>query len=432
MRRFGSARRVAVAALLAGAGVVAGTGMSAQGRQAGDTAVRPFTIEVPDATLKDLQDRLARARFPDQLVGAGWTYGMSLEYLQQLVKYWREQYDWRDQERRLNTMPQFKTNIDGLDIHFVHRRSPEPNAFPIVMLHGWPGTFFEFHKMVEPLADPGRHLGDPKDAFHVVVVSLPGYGFSERPSRMGHSRERTGKIFAELMKRLGYTRYGVQAGDVGYSVAAFMALNDAEHIAGLQLNRCSGAPPDPKNPDAGLSPQELTLQAQIRTRREREPRSTRPGGDGGGYMQIQGTKPQTLGYALNDSPVGLAAWILEKYREWCDCEGDPESVFTKDELLTTVMIYWVTETATSAARYYYEGQHIPEPPYAPLPGFITVPTGCAVFPGEGLTPRSWAATRFNVQRFTIMPKGGHFAALEQPVLLTNEVRAFFRELRTAR
>ena len=252
---------------------------------------------------------------------------MNLEYLQQLVAYWRDKYDWRAQERRLNAMPQFKTTIDGLDIHFVHRKSSEPNAFPIVMIHGWPGTFFEFHKMVEPLADPRRHGGDPKDAFNVVVVSLPGYGFSERPSNMGHSRERTAKIFIELMKRLGYRRYGVQAGDVGYAVAVLMALNDPNDMAGLQLNRCSGEPPDPTNRDAGLTAEEIRLRD--------EPRF---GPDERAYSQIQGTKPQTLGYALNDSPVGLAAWIVEKYRKWCDCDGDPEKIFTKDELLTTVMI----------------------------------------------------------------------------------------------
>ena len=410
-----------VVALLVGIGqVVARTAASPpRNAQNGDTSIRPFTIKIPDAVLKDLKERLARARFPDQLVGAGWTYGTDLEYLQQLVRYWRDKYDWREQERKLNKLPQFKTNIDGLNIHFVHRRSPEPNAFPILMIHGWPGTFFEFSKMVEPLADPRNHGGKPEDAFHVVVVSLPGYGFSERPNRMGHSRQRTGQIFIELMKRLGYTRYGVQAGDVGYAVATLMALADPGNMAGLHLNRCSGAPPDPKNPNAGLTAEEIRLKDQPRF-----------GPDERGYQVIQGTKPQTLGYALNDSPVGLAAWIVEKYRRWCDCNGDPENIFTKDELLTTVMIYWVTETATSAARYYYEGQHIPEPPYAPLPGFVKVPTGCTVFPGEvGFTPRSWAATWFNVKRFTMMPKGGHFAALEQPVLLTNELREFFREVR---
>jgi len=425
--------RVSLVALLAAAtGLVAMRAAgAAQTGPSNSGAIRPFSIAVPDAVLKDLQERLARTRFPDQLEGARWTYGMNLEYLQQLVQYWRERYNWRAQEKQLNTLPQFKTRIDGLDIHFVHRKSPEPNALPIIMLHGWPGTFFEFHKMVEPLADPRRHGGEPGQAFDVVVPSLPGYGFSERPGGMGHSRQRTARIFAELMQRLGYSRYGIQAGDVGASVAAFMALGDTQHIAGLHLNRCSGDLVGRASPLTGATAEELAFQEQINARRAWEPRSKRPGGDEAGYREIQGTKPQTLGYSLNDSPVGLAAWILEKYRDWCDCDGNPETIFTKDELLTTVMIYWVTETATSAARYYYEGQHLPEAPYAPLPGFITVPTGCTTFPGDlgDLTPRAVAARRYNVQRFTLMPKGGHFAALEQPVLLTNEVRAFFRQLR---
>ena len=304
-------------------------------------------------------------------------------------------------------------------MHFIHRKSPEPNAIPIIMLHGWPGTFFEFSKVVEPLADPRSHGGDPKDAFDVVVVSLPGFGFSERPSNMGFSRERAAKMLIELMNRLGYRRYAVQAGDVGYAVAALMGLNDPNNILGMQLNLCGGTPPDPKNPNAGLTAEEIRLRS--------EPRF---GPDEGGYGRIQGTKPQTLGYALNDSPVGQAAWIVEKYRKWCDCHGDPESVFTKDELLTTVMIYWWTQTATSSARYYYEGQHIPEPPYAPIREKTKVPTGCSAFPGEiGFTPRSWAERNFNVQRFTIFDKGGHFPALEQPELFTKEIRAFFKTLR---
>lgn len=410
-----------VAALLCGVGQQFATaaGQGTRSQRADDTSVRPFTIKIPDAVLKDVRERLIDTRWPDQLVGADWTYGTNLEYLKQLVTYWRDRYNWREQERRLNKLPQFKTRIDGLDIHFVHKKSPEPNAFPIVMLHGWPGTFFEFSKVVEPLADPRGHGGDPKDAFDVVVVSLPGFGFSERPSHQGHSRERTAKIFIELMNRLGYKKYGVQAGDVGYAVATLMGLNDSKNIVGMQLNRCGGEAPDPKNPNAGLTAEEIRLRDESRF-----------GPDEMGYSNIQSTKPQTLGYVLNDSPVGQAAWIVEKYRKWCDCKGDPENGFTKDELLTTVMIYWVTQTATSSARYYYEGQHIPEPPYAPLRERITVPTGCSAFPGEtGFTPRSWANRHFNVQRFTMFDRGGHFPALEQPELFTGEVRAFFRGLR---
>lgn len=394
---------------------------SAAGQDAGETEIRPFTIDVPDDVLADLQTRLSRARFPDELEGAGWTYGTDLGYLKELIAYWRDEFNWREQEQRLNALPQFKTRIDGLDVHFVHRRSAEADALPLVLLHGWPGTFFEFSKMVEPLADPVSHGGSAEDAFDVVVVSLPGYGFGERPHRRGHSRVRTAQMFIELMTRLGYDRYGVQAGDVGASVAVAMSMADQARVAGLHLNSCSGLPPDPENPEAGLS------DAEIERRRER---SAYFSDEERGYQRIQGTRPQTLGYGLNDSPVGLAAWIVEKYRTWCDCDGDPEAVFTKDELLTTVMIYWVTETATSAARYYYEGMHLPEPPYVPVEGRVEVPTGCTVFPGElGYTPRSWAETRFNVQRFTFMPRGGHFAALEQPELLTDELRAFFRDVR---
>ena len=415
----------ALAVAVVGALGYGGWGLLQSSSEAGQASsvvdVRPFTIEVSDDVLADLQVRLSRARFPDELEGAGWTYGTDLGYLKELVSYWRDEFDWRAQERHLNDVPHFKTNIDGLDLHFVHRRSPEPHALPLVLIHGWPGTFFEFSKMVEPLANPVAYGGSAEDAFDVVVVSLPGYGFSERPSRPGHSRARTARMFMDLMTRLGYDRYGVQAGDVGASVAVQMSLADKARVAGLHLNSCSGLPPDPDNPNAGLRSEEIE---------RRSARSAYFSDEERGYQRIQGTRPQTLGYGLNDSPVGLAAWIVEKYRTWCDCGGDPETTFTKDELLTTVMIYWVTQTATSAARYYYEGMHIPEPPYVPVEGRVEVPTGCTVFPGElGFTPRSWAETRFNVQRFTFMPRGGHFAALEQPELLTDEVRAFFRDVR---
>ena len=421
-----SGRRVAAAALvavaLAGVGTYAEAG-SKQGQRGaaavGDAAIRPFTIAVPDEALKDLKKRLARTRYPDELVGSGWKYGMNLQYLQDLVAYWQTKYDWREQERRLNRFPHFKTNIDGLDVHFIHKKSVESNAFPIVMLHGWPGVFYEFSKVIEPLTDPRRFGGDPKDAFDVVVVSLPGFGFSDHTSEMGFSRVRIAKMFIELMRRLGYSRYGVQAGDVGYAIASYMGLNDSQHIAGMQLNRCSGTPPDPKNRDAGLTAEEIRLRDEERF-----------GADETGYSQIQGTKPQTIGYALNDSPVGQAAWVIEKYHKWCDCHGDPENRYSKDDLLTIAMIFWLTETATSSARYYYEVRHLREHPQVPLPAKVTVPTGCSAFPGEvGFTPRSWAEQYFNVTRFTFFHRGGHFPALQAPELLTNEVRAFFRTVR---
>ena len=384
---------------------------------AASSAVVPFTIHVEEAVLADLKERLSRTRFPDELEGSGWTYGTNIDYLKQLVAYWRDQFDWREQERRLNRFEHFKTNIDGLDIHFIHRRSKQPNALPLVMTHGWPSTFIEFVKVIEPLADPVGHGGRPEDAFDVVVTSVPGYGFSGKPRQAGYGRERTGAIFAKLMARLGYTRYGVQGGDIGAGIGTSMALNDAAHVAGLHLNSCSGEPPDASNPNAGLSATEVAKM------RERDAFWTE---EERGYSHIQGTRPQTIGYALDDSPVALAAWIVEKYRLWCDCDGDPEKRFTKEELLTNITIYWVTQTATSAARFYYETRHNPVAPRR-----VEVPTGCASFPKDlRFTPRPWLEKRYNLARFTVMPRGGHFAALEQPELFVDDVRATFRNVRT--
>jgi epoxide hydrolase len=391
------------------------------------TAIVPFTIHVPDAVLVDLKERLARARLPEELDGSGWTYGTNLAYLKQLIAYWRSGFDWRAQERHLNQFEQFKTNIDGIAIHFIHRRSKEPSAFPLILTHGWPGSFAEFPKVIGPLTDPVRHGGRREDAFDVVVPSIPGYGFSDKPRQAGYGTERTAALFVKLMARLGYLRYGAQGGDLGSGISTQMALIDASHVAGLHLNLCSGAPPDPSNPSAGVPAEELDKM------REREAYWTE---EEKGYGHIQGTKPQTIGYALNDSPVGLAAWIVEKFRTWCDCDGNPETRFTKDELLTNITIYWVTQTPTSAARIYYEGRHAFGVYRDPYTGSSTrrveVPTACAAFPKEiRFTPRRWLETQYNLTRFSIMPRGGHFAALEQPELLVDDVRAFFRDLRSA-
>ena len=419
MRRAVAALSVALALVL-GASVIPGPAPSrAAGSQtAPGDGIEPFTIDVPEDVLTDLRERLARARMPDEPEGVGWQLGMNQAYLRQLVDYWRDEFDWRAQERRLNRLEQFKTTIDGLDIHFVHRRSAEPDAFPLILTHGWPGTFAEFDKVIEPLTDPVAHGGRAEDAFHVVAPSIPGYGFSDRPRQLGYGRDRTGAIFAELMARLGYERYGTQGGDLGAGISRWLAANDAEHVAGLHLNLCTAGPPDPDNPTAGVPPEEIALmeeRAAFWTDEER------------GYSHMHGTKPQTLGYSLNDSPVGLAAWIVEKYRSWCDCDGNPETRFSKDELLTTLTIYWVTQTATSAARYYYEGRHGAN---SPDPARIEVPTACAAFPGEfRFTPRRWLEARYNLVRFTMMPSGGHFAASEAPELLVDDLRAFFRDLR---
>ena len=381
-------------------------------------AVRPFTIAVPDDVLDDLRMRLARTRLPDQIPGTDWDYGTNRAYLEELLSYWQDDFDWREQERSLNRFDHFKTSIDGLDIHFIHQRSPNPDAIPLIITHGWPGSFVEFREIIGPLTDPSAHGGDPLDAFHLVVPSLPGYGFSGKPADPGINPGRIADTLATLMERLGYTQYGAQGGDWGSIISRQLAAKYPERLIGLHLNFVTaGPPPGVEDPEAGVPADEL---ARVRERQaffagER------------GYSQIQGTKPQTLGYGLNDSPAGLAAWIVEKFRTWCDCSGDPETVFTKDELLTNITVYWVTQTITSSTRLYYEASHTP--PSDPV-GYIEVPMAGAIFPAEViLTPRRWAEASYNVVRWTEMPRGGHFAAMEQPELLAEDIQAFFRELR---
>jgi epoxide hydrolase len=416
---------VAVAlAFAVAAGVVQGfhperssTGEQAAAPQAARSdAVTPFKINVPDSVLRDLKERLARTRFPDALGGVDWEYGTDPAYLTSLVEYWRTSYDWRAAERRLNQFAQYTTTIDGLTIHFIHQRSKEPNALPLAITHGWPGSVYEFNKVIGPLTDPVKYGGRAEDAFHVVAISLPGFGFSEKPRERGWNPEKIAGVIAKLMARLGYQKYGAQGGDWGGIISRLVALNDAPHLAGLHLNFCTaGAPPGVANPNEGVPENELKRMQERNAYMENER----------AYQNIQGTKPQTLGYGLNDSPAGLAAWIVEKFLAWCDCNGNIESRFTKDDLLTNVMIYWVTGTATSSARIYYENRVA-----TPVQGRVTVPTACALFPKEISTPpRRWVEARYNLVRWTEMPRGGHFAALEQPELLVDDVRAFFRGLR---
>ena len=375
-------------------------------------AIVPFTIKVPEAVLQDLKARLRNTRLPQEIPGTAWDYGTDLAYLRSLVAYWRDNFDWRAQERKLNALPQFKTIIDGLEIHFVHIKSKEPGAFPLALTHGWPGSFFEFTKIVGPLTDPVKFGGRAADAFDVVAISLPGFGFSGKPQERGYSPERMASIIAKLMARLGYARYGVQGGDWGGIISRLVALNDATHVAGLHLNF---AIVGPGGNSTAVSPAEL---------QRFEARNTSMANERA-YQQIQGTKPQTLGFALEDSPAGLAAWIVEKFRAWCDCDGNVENRFTKDDLLTNITLYWVTQTATSSARIYYENRVAP-----PNAGRVTVPTAYALFPKEIIVPpREWVAARFNLVRWTEMPRGGHFAALEQPDLLVNDIREFFRDIR---
>ena len=404
-----------VAAVILACGLVAA--LAVTGGAQSDTAVRPFTISVPDAVLADLKARLTNARIPEALKGDGWDLGTDTKYLRELVAYWRDRFDWRAAERRLNQMEQFTTTIDGLTVHFVHRRSKHPNAFPLLVTHGWPGSIAEFTKIVGPLADPPAHGGDASDAFHLVMPSIPGFGFSDKPREAGWDPAHIAKLEAALMARLGYVRYGVQGGDWGSIISTQVALAEPARVAGIHINMCLAGPPPGGDPNAGLSPAELE---RLKARQAFQAEET-------GYQQIQGTKPQTIGIALNDSPVGLAAWIVEKFRTWCDCSGEPETVFTKDELLTNITLYWVTQTAASSARIYYEQRH----PLSPAnPGRIETPTACADFPKEIIwSPRRWLEPRFNITRWTAMPRGGHFAAMEQPQLLVDDIRAFFRGLR---
>jgi pimeloyl-ACP methyl ester carboxylesterase len=305
-----------------------------------------------------------------------------------------------------------------VDVHFVHARSPNPNAMPLLLTHGWPGSFVEFVDLVGPLTDPAAHGGDASDAFHVVIPSLPGFGFSGKPTDPGWNPEKMADVLAALMARLGYERYGVQGGDWGAIIGRSLAGNYPEHVIGLHSNFMTGGPPPGvADPNEGVPEAELALRAE----------RTEAFAEGSAYQDIQGTKPQTLGYGLNDSPAGLAAWIVEKFHGWTDNDGNPESAIPRDRILTNVTLYWVTESIASSTRIYYESRHTP----ATRPvRYVEVPTGVAVFPKEiYFTPRRWAEARYNVVRWTMMPRGGHFAALEEPDLLLDDVRAFFRDLR---
>jgi pimeloyl-ACP methyl ester carboxylesterase len=326
------------------------------------------------------------------------------------VNYWQTDYDWRRVETRLNALPQFITKIDGLDIHFIHVRSKHENALPLIVTHGWPGSVIEQLNIIGPLTDPTAHGANASDAFHLVIPSMPGYGFSEKPSAPGWSIERIARAWAALMPALGYERYGAQGGDWGAQVTTFIGALDPDHCAGIHLNMPLAVPP--KQPLDLTEEEQADLVALAEFRKE-----------GAAYSLEQGTKPQTLGVGLNDSPAGLLAWIVEKFQAWSDCDGDPENAFTKDQLLTNVMLYWVTGTITSSTRLYWERQHSGERGQPD----VSVPTGVARYPKEILKfPRSWVERHYNVTRWEVMPRGGHFAAMEQPDLFAADVRAFFQ------
>ena len=381
--------------------------------------VRPFTIAVEDSVLEDLQQRLADTRWPDEIPNTGWDYGSNLAYLQELVEHWRTKFDWRAQEAKLNAFSHFKSEVDGLDIHFIHEKGKGPNPIPLVITHGWPSCFFEMTKIIPLLADPASHGGDAADSFDVVAPSLPGFGFSDHAQDRGMEVQRVAGMWNKLMtENLGYPKFAAQGGDIGSGVTARLGYAHADTLYGIHLTSITRPTPYLGPGSRPVTDAEQALIAQ----------RDKWFADEGGYNHIQGTKPQTLAYGLNDSPVGLAAWIVEKYRTWSDCGGDVEKSYTKDELLTIVTIYWVTQTISSSTRMYFENQKnlwaMEKDQKVPAPA------GMAMFPQEiSKPPREWGERSYDVRRWTEMQSGGHFAALEEPQLLAEEVRAFFRDFR---
>jgi len=383
------------------------------------SGARPFHIDVPEEVIDDLHDRVARTRWPDALVGTGWDLGTDLGYLRQLIGYWHDEFDWRAAEARLNELAQVRVEVEGVGIHAVNQRSSVDDAMPLLVLHGWPDSFFRFHKLIPLLSAPEAHGANATDAFHVVAPSLPGYGFSDRPSEPGMTPVRIAHLLVRLMtEELGYERFAVHGGDLGSGISEQLGLRWPDALIGIHLTDV------PYWHLFSASSEDLSdAERQYLEAGQRWAQSE------GAYAALQGTKPQSLEYALNDSPAGLAGWIIEKLRSWSDCGGDIESRFTKDELLTNLTIYWVTETVGSAARLYYETQHADFS--SDGPSRVEVPTNVAIFPKDLVpAPRAFAERYFNIQRWTEMPRGGHFAALEEPELLAEDIRASFGPMRS--
>jgi microsomal epoxide hydrolase len=381
-------------------------------------AGQPFSLRVPDNAITDLRERLARTRFPDQAPGDPWAYGTSVDYLRGLIEYWCTNFDWRAQEARLNAFPQFKAPLHDIDVHFLHVPGKGPNPCPLLLMHGWPGSVFEFMDIIPRLTDPARFGGDPADAFTVVAPSLPGYGMSFRPGQKRFGIEEIADCLADLItETLGYRRFAAQGGDWGGITASRMGYAHADKLIGIHVNLL--AVRRDTNMVSNPTPEERTYLGELAQWLKEET----------GYQWIQGTRPQTLSFALTDSPAGLAAWIVEKFRVWSDCNGDVESAFTRDQLLANISLYWFTGAIGSSFFPYYFRMHRPWP--IPEGGRIEVPTGYAAFPREILrAPRSLAERTYtNLQRWTVMSRGGHFAAMEEPDALADDVRAFFRPLR---
>lgn len=380
--------------------------------------LRPFQLSVPDPVLDDLRQRLLRTRFPDEPPLSPWSTGTSVGYLKQLLDYWREGFDWHAQEARLNAIRQFTVPLAGINLHFIYEEGKGPNPMPILLSHGWPGSVIEFYKVLPMLTDPARFGGDPTDAFTVVAPSLPGYVFSFKPGQKRFTIEDIAEVFATLMSDvLGYPRFGAQGGDWGAFITSRIGFAFPEHLIGIHLNLLA-VRRDPKMMANPTTEEKVFLEQLNHFLKEET-----------GYQWIQGTKPTTLSFALTDSPAGLAAWLVEKFRTWTDCDGDPEAALTRDEMLTNITLYWVTGAIGSSFWPYYARMHGPWP--IPQGSTVDVPMGYAEFPKEILRPPRSVAERMytDIRRWTVMSKGGHFAALEQPAALVEEIRAFFRPFR---
>jgi pimeloyl-ACP methyl ester carboxylesterase len=384
-----------------------------QSRKGLEHEVSPFQVATPELELADLRERLRRTRWPERETVEDWSQGIPLGFVQELCGYWAEEYDWRATEARLNGLGQFRTEIDGLGIHFMHVRSPHPEALPLIISHGWPGSIVEFLKAIGPLTDPPAYGGDAADAFQVVCPSNPGFGFSDKPDRTGWGVERIADAWAALMARLGYSRYGAQGGDFGAAITDLIGQRDPEHVVGIHLNLVTATPDESMMSE--LSEQEQAMLASVAEHRR----------TGMGYSIQQSTRPQTLGYGLVDSPAEQCAWIIEKFAAWTDCDGDPLNVLTRDELLDNVMMFWLPGTGASSARLYWEshGKSIGDR--------VSVPVGCTQSPKEVYrASRRWAERRYaDLRWWNELDKGGHFPAMEQPAVFVDEVRSFFRTVR---
>jgi len=373
-----------------------------------------FRLPYSEVAAADLRARLARTRWPDEIAGAAWEYGFDLSALREVCGYWKDHFDWKAQVERLSALDHYRYS----GIHFIYERGRGPDPLPLVLTHGWPGSFVEMIRIIPLLTDPGAHGGDPADSFDVVVPSLPGYGYSDRPTTRGMNAFRIAELWIELMESLGYDRFGAQGGDLGAAVTSVLGLRYPERMIGIHLNFIPGSYRPHLDPGVKMTAEEETFLERVSHWRD----------EYGAYSHLQRTQPQTAAYGLNDSPAALAAWILEKFRFWSDCDGDLYRRFSRDELLTNITLYWMTETIHSSFRLYYEGAK------APLhfaPGeFVRVPTAIAHFPKELMfPPRRWAERGYNIHRWTELPRGGHFAAMEEPGLLAEDIRAFYRPLR---